>query len=59
MRRAAEVVAGMTLDLEFADGHRPARAEDEMAHTPADKPRVATKSRPDKAVKKSEQGSLF
>ncbi|MGA3302015.1 MAG: exodeoxyribonuclease VII large subunit [Methylovirgula sp.] len=58
LRRAAQVVTGARLDLEFADGHRSAIAEDETALPEKKSVRASAKSR-DPAVKKSSQGSLF
>lgn len=53
LRRAAEVVAGSRLDIEFADGHRAAVAGDGLDDKPASKPRVG------KTPRKTDQGSLF
>lgn len=53
LRRAAEVVAGSRLDIEFADGHRAAVAGDGVDGKPA------SKSHAGKAPRKADQGSLF
>ncbi len=58
LHRAAQVTAGARLDLEFADGHRSAIAEDGAAQPEKKSVRASSKSR-DPAVKKSNQGSLF
>ncbi|WP_219320723.1 exodeoxyribonuclease VII large subunit [Methylovirgula sp. HY1] len=57
LRRAADVIAGAVLDIEFADGHRPAIATDQ---TPDSKPpRVAPRPRGPGAARKTDQGRLF
>jgi exodeoxyribonuclease VII large subunit len=58
LRRAAQVTAGARLDLEFADGHRSAIAEDGAALSEKKSVREPAKSR-DASVKKTSQGSLF
>jgi exodeoxyribonuclease VII large subunit len=68
LHRAADVATGATLDIEFADGHRTAIADSTPQTVPppgtqtiteAKPQRSAPKSRPDKAEKTSNQGSLF
>ena len=57
LRHAAEVVAGAVLDIEFADGHRPAIAADQK---PESKPaRVISKPRIAGTARKTDQGTLF
>ncbi|HEY1735546.1 MAG TPA: exodeoxyribonuclease VII large subunit [Methylovirgula sp.] len=58
LHRAAQVMPGAALDLEFADGHRMAVADGEAVSPEKKSAREPTKSRDD-AVKKSSQGSLF
>jgi exodeoxyribonuclease VII large subunit len=56
LRRAAEVVPGGLLDIEFADGHRPAIAG-EASGDSLDRP--VAKPRTGRAGRKADQGSLF
>ncbi len=57
LRRAAELVAGAQIDIEFADGHRTAVADDDAFEDKA--ARIASKRHFGRAGRKSDQGSLF
>jgi exodeoxyribonuclease VII large subunit len=57
LRRAAEIITGTALDIEFADGHRSAIAGETAAD--AKPARAAATPRAAKNPKKSKQGSLF
>jgi exodeoxyribonuclease VII large subunit len=59
LRRAAEIVAGSGLDIEFADGHRPAIAGAAASETSSIRIDTGPKPHSDRALKKSDQGSLF
>jgi exodeoxyribonuclease VII large subunit len=52
LRRAAEVAGGARLDIEFADGHKTAVAEQQKKSAPAKRP-------PSNGRRRGEQGSLL